>query len=113
VKVVETLGTLARTLDESVRAALPMYATEQTIHEVFGNHRLAIQDLLQKMAPDIVAKAYDEAVADAETAVSRVPRDGQKRDLTILLDKAKSAASPSVGAYPSAFDTFAASNGTS
>jgi hypothetical protein len=106
VKVVETLGTLARTLDESVRAALPMYATEQTIHEVFGNHRLATQDLLQKMAPDIVAKAYDEAIGDAETAVSRVSREGQKRDLTILLDKAKSAVSPSVGEYQSAFDTF-------
>jgi hypothetical protein len=105
-RVVETLGSLARTLDESVRAALPMYATEQTIHEVFGNHRLAVQALLEQMTPDVVEKAYAEAVAVAESAVSRASRDSQKSDLTILLDKAKALVAPSKDKYKAAFEAF-------
>ena len=110
---VEVLATLSRTLDESVRSALPMYAAEQTVHEIFGKHRLAVEELLEKIHPDCVAKSYAEAVSTAESSLGRASTDGQKQDLRILLEKAKAAAATSVGEYRSAFDKFDAQfNGT-
>lgn len=103
---VETLATLSRTLEDSTRAALTLYATEQTIHEVFGRHRAAIAELLEAAEPDVVERAYTDAVGAADSGAGRMNYDGQRTDLRAFLGKAKAIVGPQVEAYESAFDDF-------
>lgn len=103
---VETLATLSRTLEDSTRAALTMYATEHNIHEVFGKHRAAVAELLEAAEPDLVEKTYIEAVGAADSGAGRMSYDGQRTDLRAFLDKAKALVGPQVDAYESAFEDF-------
>lgn len=103
---VETLATLGRTLEDSTRAALTLYATEQTIHEVFGEHRAAVAALLEAAEPDMVEKVYADAVAAAESGASRMNYDGQRADMRAFLEKAKARVGPRVDVYESAFEDF-------
>lgn len=103
---VETLATLSRTLEDSTRAALTLYATEQTIHEVFGKHRAAVAELLEAAEPDLVEKAFEEAVAAADSGAGRMSYDGQRTDLRAFLGTAKGVVGPRVDAYESAFHDF-------
>lgn len=103
---VETLATLSRTLEDSTRAALTLYATEQTIHEVFGKHRAAVAELLEAAEPDLVEKAFEEAVAAADSGAGRMSYDGQRTDLRAFLGTATGVVGPRVDAYESAFHDF-------
>lgn len=103
---IETLATLGRTLEDSVRAALPLYAAEQVVHEIFGKHREALDKLLQQLHPDGIETMYAEALSSAEASLGRVTRDGQKADLERLLKEAAAEVAPCVKEYESAFEDF-------
>ena len=105
---VETLATLSRTLDESVRSALPMYAAEQVVHEIFAGHRLAVSQLLEDLDPDDIDELFDDAQSEAEASLARATRDGQRADLKRLLEKVSAEVEPCVKEYRSAFEAFVA-----
>jgi len=102
----EILQMFQRTLAELTRAALPMYSTEQRIHEMFGNIRLYVQEHLEKVKPDVIARMYSEACRDSLNYAASCPKDGQKADARKLADKAIRESERIVGEFNSAFDAF-------
>ena len=102
----DTLGTLQRTLDDAVRQSQPLYASEQTVHELFGKVRQQVQEYLEKVNKDTVGRAYADACRATQDCAGRSFSDGQRADGVRFAERAISATQSLMGDFNSAWDRF-------
>lgn len=102
----DTVHLLQKTLDEVTRAALGLYANEQTIHTIFGNTRLRLKEYLDGVNKKTVDRAWIDACTATRDAANRCPKDGQKADVRELAEQAVKASESIVDDFNDAFDEF-------
>jgi len=102
----DALGLLQRTLDDAAQQSQPLYASEQPIHEMFGNVRLQVKDYLEKVNKDSMAKMYSDACRGALEAANKSPKEGQRTDAKQLAEKAIAASQSVMADFNSAWDKF-------
>jgi len=102
----DTVNMLETTLETITRAALSLYANEQTIHAMFGSSRERLKEYLDKVNKTTVAAAWSEAANLTREAANKCPKDSQKEDVRVLAGLAIKASESIVADFNDMFDDF-------
>lgn len=104
--IMETLGTLQRTLDEVERAARSIYAGEEAVHQMFANTRLQVKEFLQNNSKEKILQRYVDARAVAEAAIAKCATPGQRDDAKRHYDKVVAESIGILGEFNDTFDDY-------